>query len=308
MNEPLAFGMGAGLFYIHLPFITFNHGPAVSFRNLPGQIFKRTCKSLQIEVASQKFSNELKAQQTLDELVSQGMIVGCQVGVYNLSYFPVEYRFHFNAHNLLVYGKEGNTYLISDPVMDKVTTLTEDELNLVRFAKGMMAPKGHLYYIKNAKPVNEDTIRKGIAKGIKRNTRDMLHIPGSIAGVDGILYTAKNIRKWRDQLGLRKSGQYLAQIIRMQEEIGTGGGGFRFIYAAFLQEAAKFWQNDQLLSIADELTKAGDLWRQNAVNMAGVFRGRTTEQKDYDHIADVMTEIYQVEKNAFKQLEKIRWK
>ncbi len=192
--------------------------------------------------------------------------------------------------------------------MDKVTTLTEDELNLVRFAKGMMAPKGHLYYIKNAKPVNEDTIRKGIAKGIKRNTRDMLHIPGSIAGVDGILYTAKNIRKWRDQLGLRKSGQYLAQIIRMQEEIGTGGGGFRFIYAAFLQEAAKFWQNDQLLSISDEFTKAGDLWRQNAVNMAGVFRGRTTEQKDYDHIADVMTEIYQVEKNAFKQLEKIRWK
>ena len=89
---------------------------------------------------------------------------------------------------------------------------------------------------------------------------------------------------------------------------GTGGGGFRFIYAAFLQEAAKYWQNNQLLSISDEFTKAGDLWRQNAVNMAGVFRGRTTEQKDYNNIADVMTEIYQVEKNAFKQLEKIRWK
>ena len=32
-------------------------------------------------------------------------------------------------------------------------------------------------------------------------------------------------------------GHFLGNIVRMQEEIGTGGGGFRFMYAAFLQEA-----------------------------------------------------------------------
>lgn len=39
MTEPLAFGMGSGLFYIHIPFITFSNGPAISFRTLPGKIF-----------------------------------------------------------------------------------------------------------------------------------------------------------------------------------------------------------------------------------------------------------------------------
>jgi len=32
----------------------------------------------------------------------------------------------------------------------------------------------------------------------------------------------------------------------MQEEIGTGGAGFRYIYAAFLQEAADFLEDDHL--------------------------------------------------------------
>ena len=36
-------------------------------------------------------------------------------------------------------------------------------------------------------------------------------------------------KDWRDKLGLHKAGLYLAQLVRMQEEIGTGGGGFRYI-------------------------------------------------------------------------------
>ena len=39
--------------------------------------------------------------------------------------------------------------------------------------------------------------------------------------------------------GSKSPTTYLAQMIRMQEEIGTGGGGFRFIYGAFLEEAAE---------------------------------------------------------------------
>ena len=44
----------------------------------------------------------------------------------------------------------------------------------------------------------------------------------------------EKIKKWCDKLGLKEAGLYLAQLVRMQEEIGTGGGGFRYIYAAFL--------------------------------------------------------------------------
>lgn len=306
MTEPLAFGLGSGLFYVYLPFIKVGTGPGISFRTMPGMIFKRTCNSLQIDVKSEKFRNEAQAEKALDNLLADGHLVGCQVGVYNLSYFPVEYRFHFNAHNLIVYGREGDNYLVSDPTMDTVTTLTADQLREVRFAKGILAPRGHLYYIKNINPITDDIIRAGISKGIKRNVRDMLHIPGNFGGVAGIQYTAGKVRKWRDKLGVRRSGQYFGQLIRMQEEIGTGGGGFRFIYAAFLEQATEYIKNDTLLNISDDFTKAGDLWRHNAVNMAGVLRGRNTEQKDFDNIADVMLEIFAIEKQAFKKLSKIK--
>ncbi|HEY2581293.1 MAG TPA: BtrH N-terminal domain-containing protein, partial [Mucilaginibacter sp.] len=136
ITEPLAFGIGAGLFFVYVPFIKINNGPAIAFRTFPGVIFKRTCDALGIPVIRKKFSSKEKAESFLMDRIKEGTPVGCQVGVYYLSYFPREYRFHFNAHNLIVYGKEGDNFLISDPVMENATTLTTYELERVRFAKG----------------------------------------------------------------------------------------------------------------------------------------------------------------------------
>lgn len=308
MDEPMAFGLGSGLFYIHIPFIKINNGPGISFRTMPGAIFKRTCNALQIDIARKKFRDKKQAQQHLDHIISQNIPVGCQVGVFKLPYFPEKYRFHFNAHNLIVYGKENNRYLISDPIMEDVTSLSPEELEKVRFAQGVFAPKGHMYFVKNAKGKDIDILRKGIIKGIKRNTRDMLHIPGYIAGVKGIKHTANQIRKWRVKLGSRKAGLYLGQIVRMQEEIGTGGGGFRFIYAAFLEQSSEYFKDDALLKISDDFTKAGDLWRNCAVMMAGIYKNRLSEQKDFDMIAEMMYEISETEKTAFKKLSKLNYK
>lgn len=307
VNEPMAFGIGSGLFYIHIPFLKLNNAPAIAFRTMPGRIFKRTCNLLEINYISKRFRNEEKGQQYLDDLLKQNINVGCQVGVFNLSYLPVEYRFHFNAHNIVVYGKNDDHYLVSDTVMENPTQLSEDDMLKARYAKGLYAPKGHLYYINSDKhAVGQELLKKAIIKGIKRNVRDMLHIPGSVAGVSGIQYTGRKILKWRDELGVRKAGRYLGHLVRMQEEIGTGGGGFRFLYAAFLQQSAEIFENEELLKASDKFTKAGDLWRQSAVKMAGVFKGRTTEQQHFKEISDHLMEISEIEREAFKGLSRLK--
>lgn len=307
ITEPMAFGIGSGLFYIYIPFLKINNGPAIAFRTMPGLIFKRTCDSIGIPVFRKKFSSPESAEQFLDERLREGQPVGCQVGVYYLSYFPKEYRFHFNAHNLIVYGKEENNYLISDPVMDHVTTLSDYELQRVRFAKGALAPKGQLYYPKEKKEVTTEQLRKAIKKGISRNVRDMIRIPGPVVGVQGIRYTGNKIKGWRDKLGLKKSGIYLAQLVRMQEEIGTGGGGFRFIYGAFLQESYQYLPKDELMDISQLFTQSGDLWRSAAVQAAGIYKGRLTAQHDFDVMGDYLLEIAELEKKAFTALSKIKW-
>lgn len=308
ITEPMAFGIGSGLFFVYIPLLMINKGPAIAFRTQPGLIFKRTCNALDIPVVRKKFRSKEAAAKALDECLAEGRPVGCQVGVYYLTYFPKEYRFHFNAHNLIVFGKEGDNYLISDPIMEEVTTLSSYELERVRFAKGALAPRGQIYYPEKGAPVTEERMRNAIRSGIKRNVRDMLHIPGPIAGVAGIRYTAKRIKNWKNKLGDKKAGLYLAQLVRMQEEIGTGGGGFRYIYGAFLQEAHAYHPKDELLEISAMFTKAGDMWRNAAVHAAGIYKGRIGSQADYNSMGDQLLAIADVEKEAFTALSKINWK
>lgn len=302
ITEPLAFGIGSGLFFIYIPFMKVNDGPAISFRTMPGLIFKRTCRSLNISILRQKFSSKEKAWQALDNRLLSGHPAACQVGVFYLPYFPKEYRFHFNAHNLIVVGKEGDNYLISDPIMETFATMTSYELERVRFARGPLAPHGQLYYPKEAREVTDEQIKRAIVTGIKRNVRHMLYVPGNIAGISGIRYTAKKIKKWRDTLGLDKSRSYLAQLVRMQEEIGTGGGGFRFIYAAFLQQAYAYHPVDELMDVSQKFTRAGDLWRDAAIQASGIYKGRLTEQQDYNVMGDQLLAIAALEKEAFHEL------
>ena len=88
ITEPLVFGMGSGLFYLHIPILTINNGPAVFYRTLPGAIFSKASKALGIKVSRTKFNSEQKAKEFLDKKIKDGIPVGCQVGVFNLPYFP----------------------------------------------------------------------------------------------------------------------------------------------------------------------------------------------------------------------------
>lgn len=301
ISEPMVFGIGSGLFFFYLPLLKVNHAPAISYRPMPGFIFNKAAKRLGIKVKRIKFSNPQSAQKALEENLNNNIPSGLQVGVYNLTYFPDEYRFHFNAHNLVVYGKKDDTFLISDPVMETVTTLTEKELEKVRFAKGALAPKGQMYY-----PVNipsEIDWETAIKKGIKNTCNDML-APVPIVGVAAMRFLARSIRKWPVKKGVKVANHYLAQMVRMQEEIGTGGGGFRFIYAAFLQEASVVLKNDSLKVLSAEMTTIGDLWRDFAVNAARVYKNRSNQTNVYNSLADELIHISNLEEAFFKKLKK----
>lgn len=301
ISEPMAFGIGSGLFFVYLPFIKVNFAPGFSYRPMPGKIFRRLAKRLGIEVRHQRFSSPEKAKAVLDEKLKQGIPVGLQVGVYHLTYFPDEYRFHFNAHNLVVYGKEAGEYLISDPVMDYATRLTEEELQRVRFAKGALLPKGHLYYLERL-PTDYD-LERAIKKGIRQTCNDML-APVPIVGVRAMKWVAANIRKWPKTIGIKKTNHYLGQLVRMQEEIGTGGGGFRFIYAAFLQEAGALLNNPALITRSEEMTAIGDAWRDFALDISRIYKNRKSGSDVYEKLSEQLLSLAEREKEFFMRLKK----
>ncbi len=301
ITEPLVFGIGSGLFFVYIPFLKVNYAPAISYRPMPGFIFKRFAKRTGIKIKRNKFRNQKKAQLALDKELANDNPVGLQVGVYHLTYYPDEYRFHFNAHNLVVCGKEGDNYLISDPVLEDIVSLSSKELERVRFAKGAFAPKGHIYY--PTEIPKELDLQKAILKGIKQTCKDMT-APVPIIGVNGMRTVAKLIRKWSKKYKAKKVNHYLGQIVRMQEEIGTGGGGFRFIYGAFLQEASDILDNPKLKELSKEMTAIGDEWRDFAINASRIYKNRSSELDAYDKIACQLEDIADKEEVFFKKLKK----
>ena len=300
----MIFGMGSGYFFSHMPFIKLNGIAVTSFRVWPGWIFKRVTHRLGIHVKRKKYRNPDKAMRDLDELLDKGTPVGMLVGVFHLPYFPKEYRFHFNAHNITIFGKENGRYLVSDPVMENIETMSYDELKKVRFARGTYPPSGRMYYIDKV-PFKPD-FRPAIIKGIRKTASDMLTIPLPMFGIDGIRYLAKNLRKWPAKMGGKKAALNLAQVIRMLEEIGTGGAGFRFIYAAFLQESAEKLNQPLLNETSAEMTSIGDAWRNFAVQAARCFKNRDNGSVTYDALADQLMDIANKEEKVFSTLRTIK--
>lgn len=300
ISEAMAFGIGGGIFFGYLPFIKVNKLPLTTFRCEVGGIFKRLTKKLGVDVYWQKFRNPKKAMDALDRCLEEGIPVACRTGGYWLPYFPSAFRFHFNMHNLVVYGKEGDNYLISDPVFQEPVSCHRKDLLKARFSKGALAPKGIMYYLNNV-PEKID-FAPAIIKGIKEACRRMLKTPGPIIGVKGIRFLANRIEKWPKKLGKRKATLYLVQLIRMQEELGTGGGGFRFMYAAFLQEAAGILKENRLLDLSRKMTSAGDRWREFAVIGSRNCKNRATESDSFEAMADILRDCANRETVVYQEL------
>jgi len=305
LSEPMVFGLGSGLFFSHMPFVKLNGMAVTSFRPWPGAIFKRVTSLLGIQYSHKKFSKDKqKAMQELDAMLAKGVPVGMLVGVFNLPYFPKEFRFHFNAHNITAFGKEGDNYFISDPVMENVEMLSSAELLKVRYSHGTYPPKGRMYYITEV-PKDID-LKAAIVKSIKRTSKDMLTIPIPMFGVKGIRFLAKRLRKWPQKFGAKDAALNLSQVIRMLEEIGTGGAGFRFIYAAFLQECSELLSQSWLNDLSKEMTEIGDKWREFAYLAARIYKNRNEGETTYDMLADILVHIADREDKVFQQLKQIK--
>jgi hypothetical protein len=301
VSEAMAFGIGEGLFFGYLPFIRVNKLPLTTYRCAVGGIFKRLTHRLKIQVRKQQFRSPQKAMQALDGLLDRGIVVGCRTGGYWLPYFPEAFRFHINMHNLIVYGKKGDDYLISDPVFPEPVVCPANRLVKARFAQGALAPKGYMYHILRVPDRIDftDAVRHSI-KGVCR-TMQGSRIP--LLGIAGIRFLAKRLAKWPNRLGPEKAALYLGQVIRMQEEIGTGGAGFRFIFAAFLQEAAAVLDEPRLEKLSKKMTATGDRWRRFALLGSRICKGRAREDESYPAMAAILEECADRESEIYRELQ-----
>jgi hypothetical protein len=305
LTEPLVFGVGSGLFFAHFSFVRVMGHPLTTFRSFPGAIFKAACKRLGVSARRETFRDPARGMARLDAVLAEGRRVGLQVNIYWLPYIPKAMRVHFNGHNLIVLEKRGDTYIVSDPVMECLFECPADALRRARFSGGNpLLPKGLMYW-PTAVPTDV-ALGSAVQAGLGEVCHRMLHIPGVLPwmGVQGVGHLGRQIPTWPDRLGEGRAREWLAGVVRMQEEIGTGGAGFRFLFAAFLEQAGARLGWSALGALAPEATAVGDLWRGFALEASRVARRRSA--LSFADIGAMLGPIEVAERALYERLDAVR--
>jgi hypothetical protein len=270
----------------------------------PGYILKHLPKRLGIPYFRRTYrrSRKTAAMAELDDFIASGNVVGIQTSAYFTPYFPPEMRFQFNAHNIIVVAKAGDRYIVSDPVFDHLVNIGARDLQKARFALGFSAPKGLVHYPLSI-PSGID-LPGAVRTALKKTVRNMLHAPLSYVGVKGMACLARRIETLPSRYDPRYRRLFLGNIVRMQEEIGTGGGGFRFMYAAFLQEAGDILALPALERAADRMTAVGDRWRDFALACAKVVKGKA-DDSDLLPVAAKLRSCMEDEKETYRLVSRL---
>lgn len=302
ISEAMIFGIGSGYDFMHFPFRFFDGNEIPIFRNISVQIFKKFSKRMGIIGKTSFFINKKRSMERLDHLLIQYIPVGLVAEVSRLPFFPLRER-QFNGHHFVVFGKEGNEYIIGDTDLhfsdDSSQRITYEDLLNARFTKDLLSPRGAMFYFKSAP--TEWNIHQGIILGIKNTCRKMLDRSLPYFGVNGIYYLSKRIRKYTKIYGEKKAWENIKFQIFISEEGGSGGSGFRYLYTNFLQEAAQLLNDEQLNTLTVPMRKIADQWQLFALEANRQYEGR--KEKNIDYLADIIYTCAQMEEKLFKDLK-----
>jgi hypothetical protein len=301
ISEPMAFGIGSGLYFSYFPFMKALDAPLIAFRSIPGRIFRNTTRRLNVETTMiKKIKDPAEAMNILDRNLEKGIPTGIQVGTYHLKYFPEEYRMHYNFHNVVVFGKEDGIYHIGEPVREKSQILTHEDLKKARYAKGHFGPGGKMYYIEGIRVLPD--MERAVFDGIRQTVRDMIQDPFPFIGVRGMRMLARHMKKWPDKLPGDKAVYYLMQFVRSIEEFGTGGAGFRYIYGSFLKESGTLLNHEGLLEASRMMGNAASRWREFSYRGARFIKNRSESGDDFQVLSGLVLECAAREEEVFRYL------
>jgi hypothetical protein len=259
---------------------------------------------LNIKFHEQRFRTEDEGVKALDNVIQKGHPTAVQVDFFYMKYMPEWQRVHINAHYIIVFGVNGSNYMVSDSYYKQKSQLDKQTLQIARFAGGMMAPKGTMFYVDHI-PENI-SLEKPVISGIKKAAFNMIRLPIPFLGVKGIHRFADKLLEWpslaRD---LEDLSDRVMKINVFLEDQGTGGGGFRYMYATFLQQAATIVREPGLSEMSKEMMEIGDKWRNISYFAAKIGKNRDLGPERMKELSEMIHSQADSEQKFFTELYKL---
>lgn len=280
LSEDMLFGLGSGLGFIYWHV----KGTAPWFGGR-GNVGRPGEDGLEIDagrrsgvqVEKNTTGSQRKAEASLLEMLDAAEPVMMNVDMGFLPYFDgLPDDFHFGGHAIVIGGYDPGKRMVLVADRDELLhPLSLDDLALARGSKFKPFPPENMTFTFDFCQARMPTAAE-IQKAIGEVCATMLEGPISNLGVRGIRKAAMKTLKWpqaADEEALR--WWCFNTFIFIDAAGGTGGGLFRYMYARFLDEAAKTLGEDELSEIGKDLQSIGDRWQ----GVAQILRG-ASESKD----------------------------
>ncbi|MDJ0754424.1 MAG: BtrH N-terminal domain-containing protein [Ardenticatenaceae bacterium] len=263
ISEAMAFGIGAGLgfFYIHddgSPTHRFN-GRAPQ---LEWNFYHHIGRPLQWE-------NEWNLKKISDYVNSSRPVLAV-TDIFHLPYYQPQV--HFAGHGVVVVGVdlEKETVDIADIADPQPITVPAEVL---KNAMGEAYPPLLEPYWWAAAPDTQGitVTRQAIIKGLNKAAEVMLSSPSPEIGLPAMKAMIEALPTWQHAPDWQWAARFGYQGI---EKRGTGGGGFRKMYAGFLLEAVEQVPELSKLKAVDRMRRSSDLWSDLAQEFKQIFIGK----------------------------------
>jgi hypothetical protein len=268
ISEPMVFGLGSGPAFYYLFFTkTPQRFPFLALRNRPGNVLENAVRLLGVDCFRRRYGSAREAMSAADRLIDEGTPVVACVDMFYMKYLPSFLHVHAPFHFVVLVGRDGDAYLVSDPYHEEIGRLSAEDLAIAWDTRAAFSKGNLLAYVRRA-PETYD-LQRIATTAVRRTCRGMVPPPLLrrllfFAGVEGMRTFARRIPEWpRHYRGVALREGILYTAVGFEDQ-GTGGGAFRLMYGAFLQELGAALGAPALTELAGQMIEHGQAWRRTS--------------------------------------------
>lgn len=262
LSEAMAFGLGAGLGFQYWDIPAYS--PRYSFNGRSSGLER---KFFQHIGQPARFALEWSPEKMADALAA-GRPILCVTDIHGLPYYQPQV--HFPGHGVVVTGinlatQEVDLADIASPELITVdwdhlkAAMSENRPPMIEPFQWLPAPK------LDASIINADSIRAAIKTAVDT----MLRSNQPDEGLHRMPQMIEEMgTKWAKEEQFAWTARFGYQAI---EKRGSGGGGFRKLYANFLQEATPFIPSIAECNASADAFHCGELWSVYSGTLKQIF-------------------------------------
>ncbi len=254
-SEAFCFGLGSGLglWYLGVPGMNPSRIVHVRSGGFEQQFFER----IGVPFRWERDRDPVAAERHLKDALADRRPAILLSDIYYLPYYNSST--HFPGHCIGVWGydEERGTFLVTDTERPDVLEVPFEKMRDARYSDRLPFQHEGDFFAPASLAAPAD-LPERIVAAIRHNAELLLQADNPVSGIGGLdRWISELPEAWPALPDWQWAARFAYQTI---EKRGTGGGGFRLMYADFLREAEAHVPRVRELGLAERMQAAGEAW------------------------------------------------